>query len=94
MGFPRGGPSNRMFIGIRDFHKNTTDQNVIIAMDMSEHVGFRPLTRKNKEYPCTNAEAISAIFAQIMTLEKLSLPLTSWPVLGLVMEGLMEAIVW
>ena len=33
------------------------------------------------------------IFAQIMTLEKLSLPLTSWPVLGLVMEGLMEAIV-
>ena len=82
-----------MFIGIRDFHKNTTDQNVIIAMDMSEHVGFRPLTRKNKEYPCTNAEAILAIFAQIMTLEKLSLPLTSWPVLGLVMEGLMEAIV-
>ena len=36
-----------MFIGIRDFHKNSTDQDVIIAMDMSEHVGFRPLTRKN-----------------------------------------------
>ena len=38
-----------MFIGIRDFHKKETDQDAIIAMDMSEHVGFRPLTRKKGE---------------------------------------------
>ena len=48
MAFYRG-ESNHMFIGIRDFHKNETDQDVIIAMDMSEHVGFRPLTRKKGE---------------------------------------------
>ena len=46
-----------MFIGIRDFHKNDTDQNVIIAMDMSHHVGFRPLTREKLcffiNYPIT-----------------------------------------
>ena len=48
MAFSRG-ESSHMFIGIRDFHKNETDQDAIIAMDMSEHVGFRPLTRKKGE---------------------------------------------
>ena len=36
-----------MFIGIRDINDDTNEQKVIIAMDMSEHVGFRPLTRKS-----------------------------------------------
>ena len=55
--------SAHMFIGIRDFHKNETDQDVIIAMDMSEHVGFRPLTRKKAE------TSSKSHFAQIIMLE-------------------------
>ena len=91
---PRGG-LNRMFIGIRDFHKNSTDQDVIIAMDMSEHVGFRPLTRKNEECFCTQSEALSlTIFAQIISLEKSPLNLISWPVLGSVTGGLTAPAVW
>ena len=84
-----------MFIGIRDFHKNSTDQDVIIAMDMSEHVGFRPLTRKNEEcFFYTIRGIIFGIFAQIISLEKSPLNLINWPLLGSVMEGLMEQVVW
>ena len=47
MAAPRNGTSsNKIFLGIRDFFKNASDQDVIIGMDMSETVGFRPLTRK------------------------------------------------
>ena len=53
MAFSRG-ESSHMFVGIRDFHKNETDQDAIIAMDMSEHVGFRPLTRKKGEHSYTS----------------------------------------
>ena len=42
----RNGTSH-LFIGIRDINDDTSEQKVIIAMDMSEHVGFRPLTRKS-----------------------------------------------
>ena len=41
-----GTSSNKIFLGIRDVFKNASDQDVIIGMDMSETVGFRPLTRK------------------------------------------------
>ena len=46
-----GTSSNKIFVGIRDFHKNVSGggegwHGTIIGMDMSETVGFRPLTRK------------------------------------------------
>lgn len=41
-----GTDVTHIFIGIRDFYKNPNDQDMIIAMDMSEHIGFRMLTRK------------------------------------------------
>ena len=64
-----------MFIGIRDFHKNDTDQNVIIAMDMSQHVGFRPLTREKLcfsvlifiNYPDDHAGEIVNTLTQVAT---------------------------
>ena len=89
MAFPRGG-LNRMFIGIRDFHKNESSQDVIIAMDMSEHVGFRPLTRKIQDCFCG---IIFTIFVQIILPEKSPLNLINWPMLGSVMGGLMEQVV-
>ena len=38
--------TDQLFIGIRDFHKETDAQDIITAMDLSEHIGFTPLTRE------------------------------------------------
>ena len=38
--------SDYLMIGIRDFYSETSDRDIIIAMDYSEHIGFTPFTRK------------------------------------------------
>ena len=38
--------TEQIFVGIRNFYKETDEQEIIFAMDLSEHSGFTPFTRE------------------------------------------------
>ena len=38
--------TEQIFVGIRTFYKETDKQEIIFAMDLSEHSGFTPFTRE------------------------------------------------